>query len=287
MKLKEDILYIFSGTFLMAVGVNSFFESHDLVIGGASGLAILLSSFIYGAGGVRIPLWALFFFINAPLFLAGFFVLGFKKLKNSLFSTVLLSFMLWATGFLPEFETDLPIAALFGGIIEGAGLGLILRTDFTTGGSDLLATIINKRLPKYSVSFLILIIDYVIIALGFFEFGSINTFYAIISVYITVKVIDFFVLGSGLAKAVYIISDKSEEIGKAVMSGFERGVTTLKGRGEYTGKDKNIILCVVSKKQVVGVKRLAFEIDPKAFMIITSASEVTGEGFMLPDSSKT
>lgn len=283
MKFKEDIVYIFLGTFLMAVGVNSFFESHNLVIGGASGLAILMSSFFYGLSGVRIPLWVLFFMINVPLFLAGFWVLGFNKLKKSFFATALLSFMLWATGFLPEFETDLPIAAVFGGIIEGAGLGLVLRTGFTTGGSDLLATVINKKLPRFSVSFLILIVDYIIIALGFFEFGSINAFYAIISVFIAVKMIDFFVMGAGFAKAVYIISDKSDEIGKAIMSNLERGVTTLKGRGEYTGKDKNIILCVVSKKQVVGIKRLTFTLDPHAFILITPAAEVTGEGFITPE----
>ncbi|MCD8090020.1 MAG: YitT family protein [Clostridiales bacterium] len=279
MKLKEDIYNIVLGTFLMAVGVNSFFDAHSLVIGGASGLAILMASAVYGLFNINLPLWILFSIINIPLFLWGFWVMGFKKLKKSLYSTVLLSVMIWLTAFIPEFETDLAIAAVFGGIIEGLGLGLVLKTGFTTGGSDLLATILNIKLPSFSVSSLILVIDYAIIAMGFWEFGSINAFYALVSVYIAVKVMDFVITGAGYAKAVYIISDKSEEIGRLLMNNFERGVTTLKGRGEYTKKEKNVILCVVSKKQVSPLKRLILETDAGAFMIITDAAEVTGEGF--------
>ncbi|MCD7906054.1 MAG: YitT family protein [Clostridiales bacterium] len=191
----------------------------------------------------------------------------------------MLSAMLWVTAFIPPFDTDLAIAAVFGGIIEGLGLGLVLKTGFTMGGSDLLATILNIKFPSLSVSFLILVIDYVIIALGFWELGSLNAFYAIVSVFIAVKVMDIVITGAGYAKAVYVISDKYEEIGRLIMEKFERGVTTLKGRGKYTKKEKNVILCVVAKKQVAPLKRLILSADDKAFLIITEAAEVTGEGF--------
>ncbi|MCD8214766.1 MAG: YitT family protein [Clostridiales bacterium] len=279
MKNRDDIYSITAGTFLMAVGVNSFFETHNLVIGGASGLAILISSALYRFFALNPSMWLLFLSINIPLFLAGFIVMGFKKLKKSLYATVMLSAMLWVTAFIPPFDTDLAIAAVFGGIIEGLGLGLVLKTGFTTGGSDLLATILNIKFPSLSVSFLILVIDYVIIALGFWEFGSLNAFYAIVSVFIAVKVMDIVITGAGYAKAVYVISDKYEEIGRLIMEKFERGVTTLKGRGEYTKKEKNVILCVVAKKQVAPLKRLILSADDKAFLIITEAAEVTGEGF--------
>ncbi len=279
MKSREDIYSIILGTFLMAVGVNSFFDAHNLVIGGASGMAILLAALIKSLTGVSLPLWILFLAINIPLFCRGFMVMGFKKLRKSLCSTVLLSVMIWATAFIPEFETDLAIAAVFGGIIEGLGLGLVLKTGCTTGGSDLLATILNIKFPSFSVSFLILLVDYAIIAFGFWEFGSLNAFYALVSVYIAVKVMDFIITGTGYAKAVYVISDKAEEIGQLIMKNFERGVTTLKGRGEYTKKEKNVILCVVSKKQVSPLKRLILSTDDRAFLIITDAAEVTGEGF--------
>ncbi|MCD7779007.1 MAG: YitT family protein [Clostridiales bacterium] len=279
MKNKEEIYSITAGTFLMAVGVNSFFESHNLVIGGASGLAILIASVVNSLFGLSLPMWLLFLAINIPLFSAGFLAMGFKKLKKSLFATIMLSFMLWVTAFIPLFETDLAIASVFGGIIEGLGLGLVLRTGFTTGGSDLLATILNLKFTSVSVSFLILVIDYIIIAAGFWEFGSLNAFYALVSVYIAVKVMDIVITGTGYAKAVYVISDKSEEIGRLIMEKFERGVTTLKGRGEYTKKEKNVILCVVAKKQVAPLKKFILAEDGKAFLIITDAAEVTGEGF--------
>lgn len=276
---KEDIINVFGGTFLMAVGISCFFDPQKLIIGGASGLSILLSAVCEGWFGIKLPLWALFSAVNIPLFGAGFLVLGFKSLRRSFFATILLSVMIWITGLFPSVESDLTIASVVGGFIEGAGLGLVLKSDFTTGGSDLLGMILHKKIPSISVSHFMLITDYVIIGAGFWEFGTLNAFYALVSVYISVKAIDFIVTGAGYTKAVYIISDQWEEISHSILTKFERGVTTLKGRGEYTKTEKNVILCVVLRKQLAGLKRTVEETDKNAFMIITDAAEVTGEGF--------
>ncbi len=280
LKIKKDIAYMLLGVLLMGISINMFFDPHGLVIGGASGLAILISAAFSRLFGIRLSLWLLFFIINIPVFALGFYVMGFSKLKKSLIATVLLSAALWVTEYMPLIETDLILAAVFGGFIEGMGLGLILRSGYTTGGSDLIALVINKLAPSLSVSFLIMIIDCTIIALGFWEFGSLNALYAIGSVYLSTKLIDVVVTGAGYGKAIYIISDKSEELSGLIMTKFERGVTTLKGRGEYTKRAKNVILCVVSKREVGSLKKLVEELDPSAFMIITNAAEVRGEGFL-------
>lgn len=276
---KKDIINIFLGTFLMAVGICSFFDPHGLIIGGASGLSILLSEVFKRIFGEGPPLWLLFSVINIPLFGAGFRVLGFSSLRRSFFAAALLSAMIWAADFLPPVESDLPIAAVFGGFIEGIGLGLVLRSGSTTGGSDLLAMILTKYISGLSLSTLILATDCAIIALGFPVFGSINVFYAVVSAYITSKVIDLSLTGAGYTKAVYIISDKWEDISEKIMNEFERGVTTLKGRGEYTKDEKNVILCVIPKKQLAGLKKMVSDADNRAFLIITEAAEVAGEGF--------
>ncbi len=280
MKIKKETAYMLLGIILMSISINTFFEPHNLVIGGASGLAILISGIFSRLSGIKLSLSFLFFIINVPVFAVGLYMLGFERLRKSLAATALLSLALWITEFLPSVKTDLILAAVFGGFTEGVGLGLILRSGYTTGGSDLAAIIINKKAPSLSVSFLIMIIDCTIIALGFGEFGSLNALYAIGSVYVAAKLTDIIVTGAGYGKAIYIISDRSEELSDIIMERFERGVTTLRGRGEYTKKAKNVILCVVSKREVGPLKRLVEELDPRAFMIITNAAEVRGEGFI-------
>lgn len=262
----------------MALAVDLFFEPNGLVIGGASGAAILIQSVVLDFRGVSIPLAALFLLINLPVFGLGLAVLG-KKAARGIAGAALLSFMLWICEFLPVPETDLPLAVLFGGVITGLGLGLILETGYSTGGTDLLAGVINRWLPSARVSFIIFVADFVIIGLGLWEFGAKNTLYALISIFITVKVIDVIITGAGFSEAVFIITEREKHIAERLMAEVHRGVTTLRCTGEYSGKEKGMIFCVIKKKQLYAVKRIVKESDPRAFVTVASAAEVVGEGF--------
>lgn len=275
--ILNDYILIIAGCFLMAVGLNSFLEPKSIVIGGATGLSIILESVCRRVAGVPLPLWLGNMLLNLPLFAVSFRIFGFKFLRKTLFATLFLSFALWIAEFLPEVEADYPIACVFGSALSGIGLGLIFKSNATTGGSDLAASLIHKYVNSQPVSRLMLYIDVVIIGLGFFVFGTIPAFYAIIGAYIIAKVIDMIVEGAGFAKAVFIVSEKSDELGQAILNELQRGVTRLFGEGLYTGKSKNVILCVVQVRQLRKIKEISREIDENSFVFVADVREVMGE----------
>lgn len=276
-----DFFLISLGTTFVALAITLFFEPHDLVTGGATGLAIALQG-IFSQAGVNLSLWLLNILINLPLFLIGFKIFGLKFLAKTLYATVFLSFALYFTVFLPPVESDLLLAAVFGGVLCGLGIGLVFRCFVTTGGTDLAAMIIRRYLKHYSLAQLMFAIDALILLFGFVLFGATKTMYALIAVYITSKTIDAVLEGLSFAKAAFIVSDFAGDIGRIILSDLDRGATILHGQGLYSGKDKDVIFCVVSKKEIVKLKELTYNIDSKAFLMIADIREVLGEGFQAP-----
>ncbi|MDE7267011.1 MAG: YitT family protein, partial [Lachnospiraceae bacterium] len=217
---------------------------------------------------------------NIPLMLAAWKCFGRRFIGRTLFATALLSVFLFIVPGVPVFEDDLLLACVFGGVICGVGMGLVLATMSTTGGTDVLCMLIHERKKHLSVPQLLNVVDGCIVAAGVFVFGINRALYAIISVYIVSKVSDGIMEGMKFAKMAYIISDRYQEIAGEIMTALDRGVTGLSARGMYSNAEKRVLFCVVSKKEMVRVLDIVHKKDPGAFVVVSDVREVMGEGFL-------
>ena len=274
------------GVLLLAMAISIFFEPLGLVTGGVSGLGIIIRSVSLSRFEFDIPLWLTNLVLNLPLFIIGAKVKGMAFLRRTLFATLFFSPALYVTSLLPQYiptldmtGIDTALAAVFGGAVSGTGLGIVFRYSATTGGSDLAASIISKVKPHIAISKIMFIIDSIVISLGFLTFGASSAMYAVIAVFISSRIIGAVLEGLTFATAAFIISDKHEEISERILTKLERGVTSLRGTGMYTKKDKGVVLCVVAKKEIFTLKELVYAADDRAFVIVTDAREVLGEGF--------
>lgn len=279
-KMIKEYIIITLGVILMSISISIFYEPNKLVTGGVTGLAIILRQLSSQYIGYAIPIWLTNIVMNVPLFAIGLKLFGLKNLTKTIYATTALSLSLYITVFLPPFITeDLILVSIFGGVLSGSGLGLVFRCMATTGGSDMAASIINRHIKHVSTSKIMFLIDSTIILFGFFVFGATKAMYAIIIVFISTKVIDAIQEGLSFAKAAFIISEYSEEISHIIMQEIQRGITGLEGKGMYTKKTKNVLLCVVSNKEIVRIKELVYKADKNAFVIVADVREVLGEGF--------
>lgn len=281
LKNKTFIKYlnIMIGCTLVAITLNVFLKPNGFVLGGVTGLGIILESIFQTTFGINFPVWLSNILINLPLFLIAYRLFGFKFLGDTIFATFFISFALAVTGWLPTFTEDIFLAAIFGAVLDGVGLGIIIKSRCSTGGSDLLAIIINKFLKHVEISKLLLCIDGTIISIGVIVFGVRPTLYAIMSSFILTKVIGIVIDGFDFAKAVFIISDKYDEIGHSILNIIDRGATSLDAKGMYTQNKKNVIFCIVKQKQIPELKEMVANIDESAFVVIANVSEVIGTGF--------
>nr|WP_302598060.1 YitT family protein [uncultured Cellulosilyticum sp.] len=280
---KNEFLMILLGVTILALGINWFTSPLGLVTGGISGITIIVKTVSLQLLGFEIPLWVTNFVLNVPLFVISIKQRGFEFAKKSLWSVILLSCALWYTEFIPNIfnvNGDLLLGGVFGGVILGLGVGTVLRAGATTGGTDMLAAIIRFINPKFPIAKVMLGIDSLIILLGLLVFGSNKAMYAIISVYITSKVITNVLEGVNYAKAVFIMSDKNNIIAQEIMEKIPRGVTGIKANGKYTGADKEMLFVVVSQKEITRLRDLIREIDENAFVTIADVREVLGQGFI-------
>lgn len=280
---KKEFLMILLGVTILALGINWFTSPLGLVTGGISGITIIVKTVSLQLLGFEIPLWVTNFVLNVPLFVISIKQRGFEFAKKSLWSVILLSCALWYTEFIPNIfnvNGDLLLGGVFGGVILGLGVGTVLRAGATTGGTDMLAAIIRFINPKFPIAKVMLGIDSLIILLGLLVFGSNKAMYAIISVYITSKVITNVLEGVNYAKAVFIMSDKNNIIAQEIMEKIPRGVTGIKANGKYTGADKEMLFVVVSQKEITRLRDLIREIDENAFVTIADVREVLGQGFI-------
>lgn len=273
--LLRSSAFILAGSALFALSFNIFLQPAHINAGGVSGVGQLLTT-LTGFGSVA--LWS--FILNVPLFLAGLRSIGRSFFLGSLAGMLLSSLFLGLTEALPVPELEPLMRAVFGGAGTGAGLGLVFLAGASTGGSDIAARLLRPALPELPIGRLMLIIDVVVVALTGLVFGDVSrALYSAVCLYVCSIVIDSIIYGFDYSNMAIIISDRYEEIGKAINSRLDRGVTVLEGRGFYTGHEKNVLLSAMKKRQAAELKALVSEIDPDAFIILSDAHQVLGDGF--------
>ena len=275
----KDIAYILAGTFLMSLGVNLAFDPMGLVCGGVTGLAIVvkyLTGLIWEGG---IPVWLSNLLFNGPLFAVALIKKGKKYIAKTMFATVMLSVWIYLLPIYQLFD-DYLLATLFGGVMTGAGIGMVLARMATTGGTDLLSALIHEKIKHFTIPQLLAVTDGAIVVLGAVVFGIENAMYAICVVYICAKISDGMLEGLKFAKMAHIISDKAEEIAEIILTDVDRGATGVKVQGMYSKEEKKMLICVVTKKEMVELIDIVHKIDPAAFVIVNDVHEVRGEGFI-------
>ena len=275
----KDIIYILAGTFLMSLGINLAFDPMGLVCGGVTGLAIVVKHLttVFWEGGL--PVWLTNLLFNGPLFAIALIKKGKKYIAKTMFATVMLSVWIYLVPVYQLFD-EYVLATLFGGVMTGAGIGLVFARMATTGGTDLLSAIIHDRIKHFSIPQLLAVIDGAIVVLGAVVFGVENAMYAICVVYLCSKISDGMLQGLKFAKMAHIISDKAEEIAEVVLRDVDRGATGVKVQGMYSKEEKKMLICVVTKKEIVELIDIVHKIDPTAFVIVNDVHEVMGEGFI-------
>ncbi len=276
----REYLMLIVGTAFVAISIQCIYDPISLVTGGFSGLAIVIKAvtepFIPGG----IPLWLTNIALNIPVFLVAFKVKGKRFIGRTLVGAFLLSAWLYVLPPLDLTQGDYILAAVFGGVICGIGMGLILLAKATTGGTDMVATIIQHYARHYSIVQILQILDALVVLCGLYVFGLRAALYAIVAIFITTKVSDALMEGFKFSKAAFIITDHYELVAKRILQEMDRGVTGLLAKGMYSGADKCVLYCVVSQKEIVQVKEIVAETDPEAFVIVSDAREVLGEGFL-------
>ncbi|MDY3908806.1 MAG: YitT family protein [Eubacterium sp.] len=261
------------GTFFMAAGTNIVYEPMHMVTGGFAGIGIVLQEFF------SVPLWAVTVILNIPLFIAAFYRFGIRFLEKTFFAAVCFSLLLAVVPQFPVRHTDYLMAAIIGGSLNGLGLALVFRQSASTGGTDLLASLLKLRFPSVSSGMILAILDGSVVIAGMAVFGLRIGIYAVMAVFITSWLMDRILEGFRFAKMLYIISDKPEEISAGIMEKIHRGVTALEGMGMYSKKEKRILMCAVSRKEAVTVIHFVKQLDSQAFIVLSDAREVLGEGF--------
>lgn len=268
-----EYAHVVIGSAIVALAFNLFLLPNRIASGGVSGI----STIVYDTFGITPALtqWA----FNIPLFIAGVVLLGgFKYGAKTLVGTIFLPLVVFFTRNLEAATLDPLLGALFGGIGVGIGLGIVFRSNSSTGGTDLAAQIIHKY-TGLSLGGCVFIIDGLIVATSAIVFNIELALYALIALYITGKTIDLVQMGVGYAKIALIISEKQEEVQQGILNDIDRGVTKLEGHGGYTNHRRPVLMCVVNQTEVTKLKQIVKKLDPNAFVIVTNATEVLGEGF--------
>ena len=263
------------GSALYAICFNCFFQPNYISMGGFTGVAQIVNRLI-----PRMPVGVTVIVLNVPLFLIGVRKLGLGLLISSLYAMAVGSLMIDGLNMIYTFPPMDPLlATIYGGVLLGISMGLLLSVGATTGGTELAARLLKLKLRHLSIGRLCLVLDVTVIILYALTFHSINNaLYGIIAMYISSLAMDAVIYGSINAKMAYIISDHSQEITEKLL-GMDLGVTLLKGKGGYTGGEKNVVLCAFKRSQIAAIKASVMAVDPKAFIIVCEAHEILGEGF--------
>lgn len=277
---KENLfrfIWVIFGSFLISIGINTFLVPHKLLSGGISGISIIFQYITNINSGIFVLA------LNIPIFIMGYKYIDKNFTIVSLIGMSSLSLFLILTKNLSSLNliNDLLASTILGGLINGLGSGIIFKNKGSTGGTDIISVIL-KRKYEITISSLIFYMNLIVVLIG----GLINNLelavYTLIGMFISSTVINKIIIGFDNKKLLLIITDKEKEVSNFLMKEIKRGVTLLHGKGAYTGKDKNIIYCVVSAKQFALVKRIINVIDNKAFIAVLDVSEIQGKGFKAP-----
>ena len=273
--IKESIGMIV-GCILISVALNMFFSPHTIAPGGLSGLSVVLSK----VSGLSVS--AIMLIMGIPLIFFSIKILGTKNAIKTLIGMLLLSLCISLTSSLSQVSVtdDVLLAAITGAILLGLGLGVVFSVDGSTGGTDLIALMINKAIPSIPLSKCLVCIDgLVVMSSGIVNKNLETALYSAISLYVIVKMIDFIISGFNYSKCYIIITNEEEKLKEAIVNDIKRGITILDGRGGYTDSSKSVLIVAVNKKQEVHMKKLIKNVDKNAFIIVSKAHEVFGEGF--------
>jgi len=277
-KLKKfliDILIYILGSFIYAVAVTTLISANQISPGGFTGIATLLNYLFSLPSGITL------FILNIPVLLIGFIKFGGLFIIKTSLATVLASAALTVTDLtLPAFNVDKILAAVFGGVLVGLGISLIMLRGATTGGVDIIAKLINKRFRHFTVGRIILIIDAAVITLASIVYKNFESaLYSVVSMYVASFVMDTVLYGADKGKLIYIITSKPEKVCKDITSILSRGVTKISVKGGYTNAERTLLLCTVRRYEVSAVYDVINKYDKNAFIVVSDAGEIIGEGF--------
>ena len=273
----KDVVYDVVSSVLQGIGVYCFIANCNIAPGGATGVAIL-GNYITG-----MPIGLLTFLVNVPLFIMSYMYLGkvrtFKTLKTVLIGSVILDLVI--APIFPQYVGDRLMSSAFGGILCGIGMAMVFMRGSTTGGTDIVAKLLQRKYPHMQIGFALMLIDLVIIAASAVVFNNIEAvLYGLLSLICMTKTIDAFLYGINRGAMVTIVSPRNEEIAEEIMRQLDRGATFLQSRGAYSKKSYETLFCVIENKQFYLVKEIIDSIDDKAFVIVSETKEVDGEGFL-------
>lgn len=275
-KVIKRAILIFLGAILMALGIEIFLVPNMIMDGGIVGIAIIL----YNLTGIKLGVFI--FLLNIPFFFIGYKQIGKTFAISTVFGITILSF---ATNYLHHvaaFTDDMLLATVFGGVVLGAGVGLVIRYGGALDGSEILAILLNKKFP-FSVGEFIMIFNVFIFGWGGFVLGWDRAMYSVLAYIIAFKTIDIVIDGLDESKSAWIISDKHQEVGDAILARLGRGVTYLQGEGGYSGDEKKVIFCIVTRLEEAKLKSIVEEIDKSAFLAVADINEVRGGRFKKKD----
>ncbi|MBQ8137578.1 MAG: YitT family protein [Clostridia bacterium] len=271
-EIVSAYVLIVLGCVIGGAAYPAFLTPSSIAPGGLTGLATILNYVFHFPVGITSMV------MNLPLFVVSFIFMGGRFVFRSFVATILFSLCI---DFLPipAMTDDILLNSVFGGVVLGIGLGLIQKGFATTGGTDMIALMIHKRISFVSVGAVLFFIDFAVIVAAGFTMTPVIALYSMICIFVSSKALDLVMAGFGNAKACYIITDKHKQISDRVLTEMERGVTRLEVIGEYSGEKRNMLLCVVSSRETAPLKRIVKAEDASAFMFVTDTHETLGEGF--------
>lgn len=278
-KRAQNTLSIIVGGFIMGFALIFFLVPSEIAAGGVSGVATVLYHLF------NLPVGAMVLVLNIPIFILGFVNFDARFLAASIIGTLSLSI---STQFFESklFQAFLPVSndmflcSVLGGVLYGFGLGLALRAGGTTGGTDILSLVLKKWFPRFSVGQFIIVIDGIIITAAGLAFGRLDTIlYSAVMLFVSSYLADMMIAGVDFAKMVYVISEKDRDISRKIAEELNRGSTALSGFSMYSGKTRNVLMCVMRKYQLPKLKEIVLETDEDAFVIVSDVKEVIGFGF--------
>lgn len=276
----QNTIMIMLGALICASGINYFTIPNQLAEGGLTGVALILK-YLFNFSPALVTM-----VLNIPLFLIGWRELGKLSMLYTILGTTAFSLFLWLTEDIgTPVPDDILLAALYAGVSVGLGLGIIFRFGGTTGGADIIARLCHKHFG-WSMGRTMFILDLAVILSSAYIIGRERAMYTLVAVFIGSRVIDFVQEGAYAAKAAFIISNSAAQISKEMMKEMSRGTTLLKGKGGYTGLDKEVLYCVVGRNEITRLKKMIHRVDPYAFIVINDVHDVHGEGFSFTEEEK-
>lgn len=274
-KITADTLYFIVGAAVYSLAINMFLSPCGISPGGFTGIAAVINRLTAVPTGVAMVT------LNIPVLILGYVKMGGPFIIKTAFATVLTSVGIDVTSqILPPLKADAILSAVFGGILMGLGISLVLLRGATTGGVDIIAKLVNRKYPHFSVGKIILITDGAVVALNAAVYRNAeNALYSIVAIYASTRIMDMLLYGADRGKIIYIVTNSADQICQKINETLGRGVTKLSAVGGYTGEARTMLMCIVRVHEAAAVHNIVKQYDIRAFIVVCDAGEIIGEGF--------